>query len=134
MKNWLVIVLLCAVSTVWAADAAQSRLSEYTKTAKQPFSAERGKAFWTQSHSHNSGVKQRSCASCHGEDVSKSGKHASTGKLIKPLSRNTNPVSLSDEKNIEKWFTRNCKWTLDRECSALEKGDVLTFLLTGVEK
>jgi hypothetical protein len=29
---------------------------------------------------------------------------------------------------IEKWLRRNCNWTLGRECSAREKGDLLSFL------
>ncbi|MFK5970948.1 MAG: DUF1924 domain-containing protein [Candidatus Marithrix sp.] len=31
---------------------------------------------------------------------------------------------------IRKWFKRNCKWTLGRECNAQEKGDILKFIQT----
>lgn len=134
MKSWIAPGLIIFSATVWASDAAQSRMDEYAVTARQPFSAERGKQLWTHSYGYNSGIKQRSCASCHGEDLSKPGKHLRTKKVIKPLSRRSNPLALIDEKKIEKWFKRNCKWTMGRECNAQEKGDVLTYLLKGAKK
>ncbi|MEA3244387.1 MAG: DUF1924 domain-containing protein, partial [Pseudomonadota bacterium] len=33
-----------------------------------------------------------------------------------------------DGKKIEKWFKRNCKWTLGRECTAQEKADFLAYI------
>ena len=33
-------------------------------------------------------------------------------------------------KKVAKWFKRNCNDVLDRECTAQEKGDVLSYLLT----
>jgi hypothetical protein len=56
------------------------------------------------------------------------GKHAKTGKAIEPMAPSVNPKRLSDEKQIRKWFSRNCKWTLGRECTAQEQGDVLLYL------
>lgn len=44
------------------------------------------------------------------------------------MSPAVNPKRLSDPKKIEKWFLRNCKWTLGRECTPQEKGDYLTYL------
>ena len=34
----------------------------------------------------------------------------------------------TDPEHIEKWFTRNCKWTLGRECTPQEKGDFLLMI------
>ena len=31
---------------------------------------------------------------------------------------------------VEKWFKRNCNDVLGRVCTPLEKGDVLSYLLT----
>jgi hypothetical protein len=31
---------------------------------------------------------------------------------------------------VEKWFKRNCNDVAGRACTALEKGDVLTYLLS----
>jgi len=134
MKALTVLLLIFITSQAWAEDAALSRLAEYAKAVGQPFSIERGQQLWTQKHSYSSGVKQRSCASCHGEDLHLPGKHARTGKRIDPMSRVTNPAALTDEKKIEKWFKRNCKWTMGRECSVQEKGDVVSYLLNGAGK
>ena len=72
--------------------------------------------------------KERNCGSCHTTDLAKQGKHARTGKVIKPMAPSVNAKRLTEVKKIKKWFVRNCKWTLGRECTAQEKGDVLAFL------
>ena len=74
--------------------------------------------------------EQRACTSCHGMDPRQSGQHATTKKPIKPMAMSVNSARFSDEKKINKWFTRNCKWTWGRECSPQEKGDILQYMLT----
>ena len=64
----------------------------------------------------------------HSADLTSTGKHVRTGKKIKPLAPSVNPKRLTDTKKIEKWFKRNCKWTLGRECTPQEKGNVLAFI------
>ena len=73
---------------------------------------------------------QWSCASCHGASASQDGKHASTGKVIRPLAPGFNPERLTDPSKVEKWFKRNCKDVLERECSASEKADVMAWLIS----
>ena len=34
----------------------------------------------------------------------------------------------TDPEKVAKWFTRNCNSVLGRECTAAEKGDVITYL------
>ena len=34
----------------------------------------------------------------------------------------------TDPEKVAKWFLRNCTTVLGRECTATEKGDVITFL------
>jgi hypothetical protein len=70
----------------------------------------------------------RRCALCHTADLTKMGKHATTGKVIEPLAPSANPERLTDRAKIEKWLARNCKWTLGRECTPQEKGDALTMI------
>lgn len=106
-------VILLASTGVIAADQAAG-------------DAEIGRQFWTAKHTIKG--EMRSCASCHTANPRNAGKHVRTTKSIKPLSPAVNPASLSDEKKIEKWFRRNCKWTLGRECSIQEKANVLVFL------
>ena len=36
---------------------------------------------------------------------------------------------VTDSARVDKWFRRNCKDVLARECSAAEKADVLAYLI-----
>ena len=56
--------------------------------------------------------------------------HVCTGKSIELMAPSVNPKRLTDSRLIEKWFKRNCKWTLGRECTPQEKGDLLVYLQT----
>lgn len=91
----------------------------------QGFSAERGASFYKTTSSNKS-----SCASCHTENPAAQGKHATTGKAILPLAPSANAERFSDPAKVAKWFKRNCNDVLGRVCTAQEKGDVLTYLLT----
>jgi len=85
----------------------------------------RGQRFFTASHG-----REWSCASCHGAVPNQGGKHAATGKSIAPLAPAFNPERLTDPAKTEKWFRRNCNDVVGRECTAAEKADVLSWLLT----
>jgi hypothetical protein len=89
------------------------------------FSAERGRSFFTVPHGN-----EWSCATCHGERPAVTGKHARTGKEIAPLAPAANPERFADQARTEKWFRRNCNDVLGRACTPLEKGDVLTWLMS----
>jgi mono/diheme cytochrome c family protein len=69
-----------------------------------------------------------SCASCHTDDPRQAGRHAVTGKPIEPMAPAVNPKRLTDPAKTEKWFRRNCKDVLGRECTASEKADVVAYL------
>ena len=103
--------------------AAADQLQALQAAGAGPFSAAAGEALWLRD---NGG---RSCAGCHGSDPARPGKHQKTGKPISPMALHANPERFSDAARTEKWFRRNCRWTLGRECSAQEKGDVLTWLI-----
>jgi hypothetical protein len=70
----------------------------------------------------------RSCISCHGSDPGGMGKHIKTGKAIEPMAVSVNPERYRKSHKIDKWFLRNCKWTLGRTCSDQEKADILSWL------
>ncbi|NEX20968.1 DUF1924 domain-containing protein [Thiorhodococcus mannitoliphagus] len=89
-----------------------------------------GQAAWVETHPQADGSPARSCVSCHGRDLTQPGKHAKTGKTIDPLAPSVNPERLTDQAKIEKWLLRNCRWTLDRECTATEKADFLAYIKT----
>lgn len=109
------------LSSVSHADAS-AQLQALQAAGAGPFSAAAGEALWLQD---NNG---RSCATCHGSDPARPGKHQKTGKPIDPMALHANPERFTDAAKTEKWFLRNCRWTLGRECSAQEKGDVITWL------
>ena len=58
------------------------------------------------------------------------GKHAATGKTIGAMAPAFNPERFTDPAKTEKWFRRNCNDVVGRECTAGEKADVLSWLLT----
>ncbi len=100
-------------------------LSGYVAQAGTPASASRGQQFFTTRHG-----RDWSCASCHGALPTQAGKHAGTGKAIAALAPAFNAARFSDAAKTEKWFRRNCNDVLGRECTAAEKADVLSWLLT----
>ena len=121
------LISLCAlhVLTVQAADTSPAQqLSHWTAQAGAPARAERGQALFNQRHGG-----EWSCASCHGTPPIAQGKHASTGKAIAPLAPAFNAKAFTDTAKVDKWFKRNCKDVLSRECSAQEKADVLAYLI-----
>lgn len=97
----------------------------YSAQAGQAASAPRGQAFFTSQHG-----KDWSCSSCHTANPTVPGKHASTGKVIAPMAPAVNAERFADAAKTEKWFRRNCNDVVGRECSAAEKADVITWLLT----
>ena len=117
-----------SLSTTAAENAVSGLLKQYQSDGVNQFNAEKGKQLWQQKHLNSKKQQQRSCQDCHGSDLSQSGKHIRTGKLIKPMAPSANSKRLTDSKKIEKWFKRNCKWTFGRICTAQEKAHFLTFL------
>jgi hypothetical protein len=111
-----------------ASDAVDQLQLEYRQQGVTHASVEAGKQFWKRDFTHPEADKARSCATCHTVDVRADGKHAVTGKGIKPLAPSVMSKRLTNVQKINKWFKRNCDWTLGRECSAQEKADVLMFL------
>ncbi len=119
-------ILALGGPAAWGADAVGDLQARYRSEGAGPFSAATGETLWKRKVDNAGGT--RSCTSCHGTDLRQPGRHARTGKTIKPMAPSANPARLSDAAKIEKWFTRNCKWTLGRACTPQEKGDVLSFL------
>lgn len=118
------LMTLGILPTSWAATPAEL-LAGYTQQAANPPSAVRGQQFFTAKHGQS-----WSCASCHGSVPTQAGQHASTNKRIAALAPAANAERFTNPSKVEKWFRRNCKDVLSRECSAAEKADVLAWLIT----
>ena len=125
-----VTALLLAVPFYAQASAVSELEANYQSQGAGPFSATAGEALWTKTFVDAKSSNKRSCTTCHTTDLTKEGKHVRTGKVIKPMAPSANPQRLTTVKKIKKWFVRNCKWTLGRECTAQEKGNILAFLKT----
>ncbi len=124
------LALLCALTAAaHAADPAglEAGYATQAQTADPAFavSPARGERFFKDTHGGD-----WSCASCHTATPAGAGRHAVTDKSIKPMAPAANPARFSDERKVEKWFRRNCRDVLDRECAAAEKADVIAYLRT----
>ena len=120
------------LASVLFAAAAQSSTEDllrgYEQSGAGPFDPLSGEAAWIQEHPFGDGSEPRSCASCHGADLTRPGRHVKTGKSIEPMAVSVNPARLSDPRKAEKWLRRNCRWTLGRECTPQEKGNFLRYI------
>lgn len=115
-------LLLLPCGYAGATEAVDRLLEQYQAEGAGGFSAADGAALWRQS------FDGRSCTSCHTADPKQAGRHRVTGKAIQPMAPSVNPDRLSDVGQVRKWLLRNCKWTLGRECTAQEKGNLLIWL------
>ncbi len=118
--------LTCLPWRALAADTSPAQqLSQWSVAAGRPGQAAQGRVFFGATQGND-----LSCASCHGQPPTARGKHASTGKPLQPLAPGFNPQAFTDSARVDKWFRRNCKDVLSRECSAAEKADVLAYLIS----
>ena len=131
----LPLLLIAAAGTVAAATGNADReaiLAGFAAEAKQAdpafagFSAERGHAFWTAAHAGGK-PETPSCTSCHTPDPTREGE-TRAGKQIAPMAVSKTPDRFTDPEKVAKWFGRNCNTVLGRDCTAVEKGDVITYL------
>jgi cytochrome c peroxidase len=97
----------------------------YARAAGAAFAPapERGRALFASRHG-----RDWSCSTCHTDDPRAAGRHTVTGRPLRPLAPSANPERFTDGAKVEKWFTRNCRDVLGRECTSGEKADVIAFL------
>ena len=136
--TFLTMVPLLALTAIFtthsakAADPAAARQAILkqlqAQAGGQPFSAERGKAFFYAKHSGGK-PKINSCTVCHTKNPRAPGR-TRTGKVIKPMAVSANPTRFTDPRKVAKWFRRNCRTVLGRACTAREKGDFITFMMS----
>jgi hypothetical protein len=131
------VAILFAVSSgksVQANPARDAIVAGFTAQAKAEnpafagFSAEKGGAFFK---ARQAGGKPEtpSCTTCHGDTPFATGQ-TRAGKIIEPMAASKSPTRYTDPKKVAKWFFRNCRSVLGRECTAQEKGDYLAFMIS----
>ena len=122
--------LLPASSVAAPRDELLASLAAAAKTADPAFSgfsAARGEKLH---FTRFSGGKAQtpSCTSCHGDDPRSTGR-TPAGKTIDALALSVTPTRYGDPAKVDKWFKRNCQEVLGRQCTALEMGDWLSFMI-----
>jgi len=127
LTHCLAAALVAAMGVAPAAHAATPAqlLADYTAQAGAAPAPARGQQLFTSRHGH-----EWSCSSCHGAVPTQGGKHAATGKPIGAMAPAFNADRFADAAKTDKWFRRNCNDVIGRECSAAEKADVLSWLMT----
>ncbi len=133
----LALLLACggaALATTIAQYAAdrQAILNHYATLAKQQdpgfegFSAAAGKAFFL-AHPRAARSATPSCSSCHTTDPRNWGM-TRAGKRIAPVAVSVTPSRFTDPSKVALWFRRNCHSVYGRACTAIEKGNYITFM------
>ncbi|MBL8790454.1 MAG: DUF1924 domain-containing protein [Rhizobiales bacterium] len=133
MKTGTVLAALCVVGLTMPAMAGprEDILQGYASAAKSAdagftgFDAARGKTLYGQQNTAS--AESPSCASCHSASPLEPGK-TRAGKIIDPMAVSATPDRYTDAAKVEKWFGRNCNTVLGRDCTAVEKGDFITYL------
>jgi len=123
----LMTLVLSGAMNSRAESAIATLQAQYQAAGAKTFSTDAGKAAWTREVTGADG-KGHSCSGCHGTDLSLTGKHVKTQRIIAPMAPSVNPQRLSNIKKVEKWLLRNCKGTWGRECTPQEKGDLLAYI------
>jgi cytochrome c553 len=122
----LMLLLLAATPPAMAA-TPNELLAEYTAKAGAPASPERGQKFFTTNFGKEMGF---SCSSCHGAVPVGVGQDLVREKAIPPLAPAANAKRFTDRSKVEFNFRLNCKDVVGRECTAGEKADLISWLLT----
>jgi cytochrome c553 len=121
----VVTVFVAMISSCVLAATPAEILSTYSAQAGAVAQPARGQQLFNTKHG-----KEWSCATCHSSAPTVDGKHATTGKLISPLAPAFNAERFTDIAKSDKWFRRNCNDVMGRECTVIEKADVLAWLMT----
>ncbi len=134
MRKFIFVLMLSNSAVTLAAmneenkSAVQNLLNTYQVDSSSKFDAQMGSELWRKEFISEKTGDNRSCTTCHTSNLSAKGIHAKTKKSIEPLAPSVNKERLVEIKTIKKWLKRNCKWTIGRECTAQEKGHLLTYI------
>ena len=114
-------------------DGAKQFVKQYAAMVKgvdpaYKLNAEAGRAFFIKKHDVDG--KLMACSDCHTDNPLNQGKHTKTGKPIASLSPLVNVRRFSNLKKTEDTFDQHCVDILNRQCTSLEKGDYITYLLS----
>jgi hypothetical protein len=127
-------LLALTFSGAGIAGPREAQLDNYASAAKAAnpafsgFSTARGQILHTRSFAGGK-PDTPACTACHGNEVRGAGRNPA-GKTIDAMALSATPARYTDPAKVEKWFKRNCNEVLGRECTPLEKGDWLSFMIS----
>lgn len=130
----LVLAAMLSLAATSHAGAREDQLERYAAAAKASspsfagFSAARGEAFYQKKFGGGK-PDTPACTSCHSGNPREPGRTL-TGKVIEPMAGSASSTRYTDPAKVEKWFKRNCNEVLGRECTPLEKGDWLSYVMS----
>ncbi|MEY8214831.1 MAG: DUF1924 domain-containing protein [Colwellia sp.] len=127
-KKILFVSLIIGCSTSPMAADIDNEVTKIASNQIEQPSLVKGKQLWQQQFIGKKPYAERSCTYCHGANVTLMGKHIKTHKQIKPMALSSNPQRFTKKTKVDKWFLRNCKWTMGRECTQQEKNDITAYL------
>jgi cytochrome c peroxidase len=128
-KTILAVGVIFIATAVVAGDTTPTQLLKgFEAQAGTKGSAERGRVLFTSKHTGGK-PDTPSCITCHTSNLRGRGE-TRAGKVIEPMALSANPSRFTDSAKVAKWFRRNCKTVLGRECVAREKADVIAFLMS----
>ncbi len=139
MKKWTVLISTLVLGGMFAGPALANPardaiIKDFAAQAKAAdpsfsgFSAERGKKLFFTKYGLGK-PDTPSCTTCHSSNPRAMGQ-TRAGKAIDPVAVSATPTRFTEPDKVAKWFRRNCKSVLGRECTPLEKGDYITFMLS----
>jgi len=126
-KIALVGLIIGSSTSLMAANIDNDVTTKANNRMQQPNQV-KGQQLWQQKFIGNKPYAKRSCTTCHGTNVTLMGKHIKTNKQIKPMAVSINPQRFTKKSKVDKWFLRNCKWTMGRECTQQEKTNITAYL------
>ena len=124
------LISLSAQADVTSAEQAAQNYGLFAKrlNPEATMTAEAGRAFYTKKVVVAG--KDLSCSACHTDNPANKGKHNVTGKVIQPMAPSVNPKRFADINKSEIGFAKHCRDLYGKDCSAQDKGDFITYLLT----
>jgi hypothetical protein len=126
MKTIKYILFLLSISSqVYGNDEI---LKSFEVQAGKQFSATEGEKIYRNKRVNSKG-ETISCMTCHTPNPKAEGL-TRANKIIDPLAPVANKERFTDMVKVEKWFKRNCKDVLDRECTVMEKGNFVKFMMS----
>lgn len=115
---------------------AQKLADKYTAIAKnidpnfKGPTAEAGRAFYTKEITLHGANGKISCSACHTDNPANQGEDVNTKKKIKSMAPAIEPKRFTDIDKVEKNFEKHCQDIIKRDCTAQEKADYITYLLS----